>query len=93
MTKVKEMQLMITGIKMEVRQNWKEDREGAAVHPEQAAAANVGQAAAINMEQAATINVRSDRQELESKAGPGGQEQSKCGGCKQITAVLPQNIS
>ena len=81
---------MITGIKMEVGQNGKDDREGAAAQPEQAAAVYVGQAAAINVEQAAAISVRSDRQELESKAGPSGQEQSKCGGCKQITAVLPQ---
>ena len=83
MTERKEMQLMITGIRMEVGQSWKKDREGAA-------AVNIGQAAAINVEQAAAINVRSDRQELESKAGPGGQEQSKCGGYKQIVTILPQ---
>ena len=65
---------------MEVRQNGMEDREGAAAQPEQVAAANVGQAAAINVEQAATISVRGDRQEHESKAGPGEQEQSKCRG-------------
>ena len=89
MTKVKEMQLMITGIRMEVGQDWKEDREGAAVHTEQAAAVNVGQAAAINVEQAAAINVKSTngRQELESKAGPSGQEQSTREGCKQIVAI------
>ena len=82
-------QIMISGIKLEVGQNWKEERQA-----EQAAAGNVEQAAAINMEQAAvSVRTTGDRQELVSKVGPGGQRQGEGNGCKtfQIVTTLLQS--